>query len=102
MKFAKSNDMWLHIKAGPGSHVIIRSEGTEGFTDETLLEAATLAAYYSSGKQSSQVPIDYTLKKFVKKVPNAKPGMVIYTQFKTLYVTPTESFIKKLTLPESK
>ena len=102
MKFAKANDMWLHIKAGPGSHVIIRAEGQEGFSDETLLEAATLAAYYSSGKQSSQVPIDYTLKKFVKTVPGAKPAMVIYTQFKTLYVTPTESFIKKLTLEEKK
>lgn len=102
MKFAKANDMWLHIKAGPGSHVIIRAEGQEDFSDETLLEAATLAAYYSSGKQSSQVPIDYTLKKFVKKVPGAKPGMVIYTQFKTLYVTPTESFIKKLTMEDNK
>ena len=98
MKFAKGNDMWLHIKSGPGSHVIIKADGLEEFPDETLLEAATLAAYYSSGKQSSGVPIDYTLKKFVKKVPNAKPGMVIYTQFKTIYVTPTEHIIKKLSL----
>ena len=98
MKFAKGNDMWLHIKSGPGSHVIIKAEDQEGFSEQTLLEAATLAAYYSSGKQSSGVPIDYTLKKYVKKVPNAKPGMVIYTNFKTLYVTPTEAFVKTLML----
>lgn len=98
MKFAKSNDLWLHIKEGPGSHVIVRNVDGQSFDDSTLLEAATLAAYYSSGKLSSNVPIDYTLKKNVKKIPGAKPGMVIYTQFKTIYVTPNESFVKKLTL----
>lgn len=96
MKFARSNDLWMHIKDGPGSHVIIKAAQDLSFDDQTLLEAATLAAFYSSGRQSSHVPIDYTLKKNVKKVPGAKPGMVIYTQFKTIYVTPTESFIKNL------
>ena len=96
MKFAKANDLWLHIKEGPGSHVIVQQLDTVAIDESTLLEAATLAAYHSSGKMSSHVPIDYTLRKNVKKVPNAKPGMVIYTNFKTLYVTPTESFVKKL------
>ncbi|WP_180270677.1 Rqc2 family fibronectin-binding protein [Sporanaerobium hydrogeniformans] len=96
MKFAKNNDLWLHIKDGPGSHVIVRLEHLEEIDETSLLEAATLAAYYSSGKLSSHVPIDYTLKKYVKKVPNAKPGMVIYTNFKTLFVTPTEQAVKKL------
>lgn len=97
MKFAKPQDMWLHIKDGPGSHVIIKNHEASAHIDEqTLLEGALLAAYYSSGKMSSRVPIDYTYKRHVKKVPNAKPGMVIYTHFKTLYVTPTESFIQSL------
>lgn len=96
MKFAKNNDMWLHIKDGPGSHVIIKALEGQPMDEATILEGALLAAYYSSGKMSSHVPIDYTLKKNVKKVPNAKPGMVIYTQFKTLFVTPNESLIKEL------
>ena len=96
MKFAKPNDLWLHIKDGPGSHVIIKSIDGAPISEEVTLEGAMLAAYHSSGKMSSHVPIDYTYKKNVKKVPNAKPGMVIYTNFKTLYVTPSESFVKKL------
>lgn len=98
MKFAKVNDMWLHIKDGPGSHVIIRLEHGTELDDMTLIEAAMLAAYFSKGKLSSNVPIDYTYRKYVKKVPGAKPGMVIYTDFKTLYVTPSENFVK--TLPQ--
>ena len=96
MKFAKPNDLWLHIKDGPGSHVIIKNQEDTPISDEIIYEAAMLAAYHSSGKMSSHVAIDYTYKRYVKKVPNAKPGMVIYTNFKTLYVTPTESFVKKL------
>ncbi len=96
MKFAKNNDLWLHIKDGPGSHVIVRLDHLTEIDETSLLEAATLAAYYSSGKLSSHVPIDYTLKKNVKKIPNAKPGMVIYTNFKTIFVTPHENTVKKL------
>lgn len=98
MKFAKPNDLWLHIKDGPGSHVIIKAQDGVPIDEETTLEGALLAAYHSSGKMSSHVPIDYTLKKNVKKVPNAKPGMVIYTNFKTLFVTPDEQSVKKLSL----
>lgn len=98
MKFAKSNDIWLHIKDGPGSHVIIRTEHDKELDDINLIEAAMLAAYYSKGKFSSNVAIDYTARKNVKKVPGAKPGMVIYSNFKTLYVTPTEQFVKSLSV----
>ncbi len=96
MKFAKNNDMWLHIKDGAGSHVIIKSDPSKDIDESTLNEAAILAAFYSKGKNSSNVAIDYTFKKNVKKIPNAKPGMVIYTNFKTLFVTPEESIVKQL------
>lgn len=96
MKFAKNNDMWLHIKDNAGSHVIIKADPSRDFDSITLHEAAMLAAYYSKAKDSSNVAIDYTLRKNVKKIPNAKPGMVIYANFKTLFVTPEESLVKKL------
>lgn len=92
-RYADSKDTWLHTKDIPGSHVIIR--GTE-FGQETLFEAAQLAAYHSKGKSSSQVPVDYTLVRHVKKPKGAKPGFVIYEQQKTLYITPDEAFIRKL------
>ena len=71
----------------PGSHVIIVGEDPD---DATILEAAMLAAAYSKGANSSQVPVDYTLRKYVKKPGGAKPGFVIYTHQRTLYVTPVE------------
>lgn len=82
---ANANEIWLHAKDMPGSHVIIVSEDPD---DETLLEAALLAAKYSKGRNSSLVPVDYTRRKYVKKPSGAKPGFVIYTHQKTLYVTP--------------
>ncbi|MDS1029629.1 NFACT RNA binding domain-containing protein [Bacillota bacterium LX-D] len=95
-KFAKDDDLWLHVKDLPGSHVIIKTEGKK-VPDQTLLEAAHLAAYYSKGQHSSQVPVDYTLKKYVKKPAGAKPGMVIFEHNQTIYITPTEDLISKLT-----
>ena len=82
---ANANEIWLHAKDMPGSHVIIVSENPD---DDTLLEAAHLAAKYSKGRNSSQVPVDYTRRKYVKKPSGAKPGFVIYTHQRTLYVTP--------------
>jgi len=96
MKFAKANDMWFHIKAGPGSHVIMKVPNGQELSEEDLYEGALVAAYFSSGKQSNNVQIDYTTRKNVKKVPGAKPGMVIYYHFKTLSVTPTEKAIAQL------
>lgn len=92
-KIADDENTWLHTKDIPGSHVIIRSNT---FGDATLYEAAQLAAYYSKGKNSSQVPVDYTLVRHVKKVRGAKPGFVTYDHQKTLYITPDESILRKL------
>ena len=88
---AEPNEIWLHAKDMPGSHVIIVGENPD---DETILYAAKLAAAYSKGGRSSNVPVDYTKRRFVKKPSGAKPGFVIYTNQKTLYVTPD------LNLPE--
>ena len=95
LKFAANQDIWLHTKDIPGSHVIIKTEGKE--VDETTLkEAATLAAFYSKGKLSSKVPVDYTRKKNVKKPSGAKPGMVIYDNYSTIYITPDEGVINNM------
>ncbi|MPM61104.1 putative protein YloA [bioreactor metagenome] len=88
LKFADKNDIWFHTKNIPGSHVIIKSKGP--VPEATLLEAATLAAFYSKAKNSSNVPVDYTEVKNVRKMSGAKPGMVIYYTNKTIYVTPKE------------
>lgn len=93
LKLANKYDTWLHAKDIPGSHVVIRSEQ---FGETTLLEAATIAAYFSKAKQSSNVAIDYTKVRYVKKPNGAKPGFVIYTNQKTLYVTPDEEMVRKL------
>lgn len=95
---ARPNETWLHAKDMPGSHVIIRTEGA--VPDQTLLEAATLAAWYSKGQSSSSVPIDYTLRRYVKKPGGAAPGMVIYTNQRTLFMTVSAQDVKKITLLE--
>ncbi|TCP29122.1 putative ribosome quality control (RQC) complex YloA/Tae2 family protein [Scopulibacillus darangshiensis] len=92
-KEAKTDETWLHTKDIPGSHVVIR---TKDVTENTLLEAANLAAYFSKSKMSSSVPVDYTLIKHVKKPNGAKPGYVIYDHQKTIYVTPDEQLVLKL------
>lgn len=95
LRFAKSLDMWFHTKDIAGSHVIVVSEGKE-IPNSTLNEAANLAAYYSKATNSSLVPVDYTLKKFIKKPNGAKPGMVIYETNKTAYITPDEKLIEHM------
>ncbi|THF74246.1 Rqc2 family fibronectin-binding protein [Cohnella fermenti] len=92
-RLGQSNDTWLHTKDIPGSHVLIR--GT-GYGDETLREAAMLAAYFSKAKESSGVPVDYTKIRLVRKPNGAKPGFVIYEGQKTLYVTPDEEAVRAL------
>jgi predicted ribosome quality control (RQC) complex YloA/Tae2 family protein len=92
LKLASNQDVWLHTKDIPGSHVIIKTEGKE-VDDATLEEAANLAAYYSKSRMSSKVPVDYTRRKNVKKPTGAKPGMVIYDNYFTMYITPDESKI---------
>ena len=95
LRIADPEDIWMHTKNIPGSHVIIKCAGVE-VPDNTLLEGAMLAAYFSKGRMSSQVPVDYTMKKHVKKPSGSKPGMVIYETNNTIYVTPEEEVVSKL------
>ena len=87
LRTAAKSDLWFHTKNIHGSHVILRTGGKTP-DEETLIYAATLAARYSKAAGSNQVPVDYTPVKYVKKPAGAKPGMVIYTTNKTLYVNP--------------
>lgn len=89
LKTSKASDIWLHVKDIAGSHVIIKTEGKTP-PERTIVEAARLAAYHSKAKNGSGVPVDYTAVKFVKKPAGARPGMVIFTDNRTLYVTPNE------------
>ncbi len=94
LKFAHNNDIWLHTKNIPGSHVIIKNTGN--VPDSTLLEGAILAAYYSKGKNSTKIPVDYTEIRNVKKINKGKPGMVIYYTNKTMYVDPENLELKEI------
>lgn len=96
-KKADKRDYWFHTQHIHGSHVILRCAGlTPG--DEDLREAAMLAAYFSQAKESSGVGVDYCPVKFVKKPAGARPGMVTYDNYRTLYVTPEEGLAKKLSI----
>lgn len=89
-KTARHDDIWLHTKDIPGSHVILRCDG--GDPSPAALElAACLAAHFSQAAGSSNVPVDYTLCRFVKKPSGSRPGFVIFTNQKTLYVTPDKN-----------
>ena len=88
-------DIWLHTKDITGSHTVISCNGEEPPL-RTIEEAAIIAAFHSKGRNSSQVPVDYTLIKYVKKPGGAKPGMVIFTNNKTLYVKPDEELVNRL------
>ncbi|MFK2824937.1 NFACT RNA binding domain-containing protein [Bacillus sp. B190/17] len=92
-KFARRDEIWLHTKDIPGSHVVIRSEAP---AEDTILEAAALAAYFSKAKSSSSVPVDFTKVRHVKKPSGAKPGFVIYDNQQTVYVTPNEDLVLKM------
>ncbi len=88
LRIAKNSDMWFHTKDIHGSHVVLCYQYGREFSDTAILFAARLAAKYSKASESSQVPVDYTLVKYVKKPSGAAPGMVIYTDNRTVYVTP--------------
>ena len=94
LRFASPNDIWMHTKNIPGSHVIVK--GASEQDTATMTEAALLAAYYSRARGSENVAVDYTPRKYVKKPAGAKPGMVIYTTNKTAYVTPSEEAVAGL------
>ena len=88
LKTAGPDDLWLHAKEIPGSHVIIFANPGESFTEEVITYAAQLAAYYSKAKTAPKVEVDYTLRKYIKKPHGAPPGFVHYTHQKTLLVAP--------------
>ena len=100
LRIADPDDIWMHTKNIPGSHVIIKCAGKE-VPEETIYEGAMLAAYFSKGKMSAQVPVDYTKKKHVKKPSGSKPGMVIYETNSTMYVTPTEEVVASLKVKDN-
>lgn len=91
---ARGNETWLHAQKIPGSHVIIRTENEP--SDETLLKAAKLAAYFSKGRNHPSVPIDYTLRKYVKKAAGAVAGFVTYTNFQTVLIGLTREDVAQL------
>ena len=88
LKLANSSDLWFHTKDIHGSHTVIKLGLDKDVPKQTILEAASLAAYYSKARDSSQVPVDYTTIKNVRKPNGAKPGMVIYEHYNTVYIKP--------------
>ena len=86
-KIAKKEDIWFHVKDLHGSHVVLATNGKTP-SQETINKVASIAAYYSKAAQSSNVPVDYTFIKYVKKLNNSKPGMVIFVNQKTVNVQP--------------
>lgn len=86
LKFAGKNDIWFHTQKIHGSHVLLQNPENQEIPESVLLTCATLAKENSKAKNSSNVPVDYCQAKFVKKSPGAKPGLVIYTHYKTMFV----------------
>ncbi len=95
-KVAKSHDIWVHTKEIPGSHVIIRNHTRKEIPEKTIKEAAILAASFSKAKMSENVPVDYTQIKNVNKPKGARPGLVYYDEYQTMYVDPDQELVKKL------
>ena len=98
-KTASFNDTWFHTQNIPGSHVILRNGG-QPVSEENILLCASLAAHFSKAQGSSKVPVDYTEIRYVKKPSGSKPGFVIFTNQKTLYVTPDEEELRPFLLNE--
>ncbi len=90
---AKGDELWLHAQKMPGSHLLVHATDVP---ETTIMEAAMLAAYYSKGMRSAQVPIDATLRRYIKKPGGTPAGFVIYTHQRTLYITPDESAVKRI------
>ena len=92
-KMASRNDMWFHVKDMPGSHVVVHSEELNEYT---IRLASKIAAYFSKGKHSSSVPVNYTQIKTLKKPQGAKPGQVILNHYSTIYIDPDDSFLNEI------
>ena len=97
LKTAKNYDLWFHVKDAAGSHVIVTAVKEKPFTDTLIRQAAMLAAHNSKAAGSSNVAVDYTIVKNVHKPNGAKPGMVIYDNYNTEYVTPNEEELSEVT-----
>ncbi len=95
LKIASKSDIWLHIRNIPGSHTVIRCQGAP-VSDQTLYEAALIAAQYSKSAKDTKAAVDYTKVKYVKKPSGAKPGMVIYDNFETIIVEPDANQVEQL------
>ena len=95
LKDADRRDLWLHTQKIHGSHVILRCGGQPP-AEEDILQAAELAAWFSQARESGNVPVDYTEVRNVKKPAGGRPGMVIYTTYRTVYVTPEEETVNRL------
>lgn len=89
LKFAHKNDLWFHTKDVHGSHVVLRTNGNE-IEQDLINKCASLAAFYSKASSSSNVAVDYTFVRYVKKPSSAKPGMVIYANYSTVNVHPND------------
>ena len=87
LRMASPSDMWLHTQKYHSSHVIIVRDGRE-IPDEVLGFASEICAYYSDGRSGDKIPVDYCERRFVKKPSKSKAGFVVYTDYKTVLVTP--------------
>jgi predicted ribosome quality control (RQC) complex YloA/Tae2 family protein len=87
-RVARSLELWMHAADYPGSHVVIRNPNKKEIPNQTLVEAAQLAAFYSSGRKQTKAAVNYTQKKFVNKPKRSAPGLVSLANFKTILVEP--------------
>ncbi len=95
LKTAKNYDTWFHVQDSAGSHVICETSGAR-ITDEAIHDCAVIAAYFSKARESSNVAVDYTIVKNIKKPNGAKPGFVVYDVYKTEFATPTMEEVERL------
>ena len=94
-KLARRTDYWLHTQTVHGSHVILRCDGLEP-PQRSVEQAACIAAYYSQGRDSGKLPVDYTMVRFVRKPSGSLPGKVIYTDSRTIIIEGDESLVERL------
>ena len=95
MKTVKNYDTWFHVQSAAGSHVICETSGNQ-ISDGAIHDCAVIAAYFSKARESSNVAVDYTLVKNVRKPNGAKPGFVVYDPYKTEFATPTIDEVESL------
>ena len=96
MRRAQKNDLWLHVRGAPGSHVIVPLRDGREPTPAVIEGAAAIAARFSSLSAQPRVPVDYTRVRHVHKPQGAKPGMVIYDHYRTAFVTPSAELTQRL------